>query len=394
MVLFGEAGHFVSAISRRRVLRAAGFGSLAATGAAVLAACGETQVVEKVVTQTVEVEKIVEKEVPVEKVVEKVVTKEVIVEVAPPAGPISGTILIDGSSTVGPISQAVAEEFQKQFGDVRVPVGISGTGGGFKKFCAEETDVSDASRFIKSSEQELCDENGIGYIELPVAIDGIAVVVNKQNDWIGDSITAEELKTMWAPEAEGQVMNWSDVRQGLPDQPLLLYGPGTDSGTYDYFTKAINGEEGASRGDFTPSEDDNVLVQGVSGDAGAVGFFGLAYYEQNADILKALQIDGGDGPVFPTTENILTGKYSPLSRVIFIYVSTVAAERPEVQTFVEFYLKNAPNLVGQIGYVPMPAEMYDIALERFASRKTGTVTALEGVNASPNSVLEAWKAGA
>ena len=384
----------MSTISRRRVLRAAGFGSLAAAGAAVLAACGETQVVtrEKIVTQ--EVEKIVEKEVPVERVVEKIVTKEVIVEVTPPAGPISGTILVDGSSTVGPISQAVAEDFQKQFSDVRVPVGISGTGGGFKKFCAEETDISDASRFIKSSEQELCDENGIGYIELPVAIDGIAVVVNQQNDWIGDSITADELKRLWAPESEGQVMNWSQIREGLPNEPILLYGPGTDSGTYDYFTKAINGEEGASRGDFTPSEDDNVLVQGVAGDAGAIGFFGLAYYEQNADVLKALQVDGGAGPVFPTTENVLTGKYSPLSRVIFIYVSTVAAERPEVQTFVEFYLKNAANLVGQIGYVPMPAEMYDIALERFASRKTGTVTALEGVNASPNSVLEAWKAGA
>ncbi len=360
----------MSEISRRRVLRAAGFGSLAAAGAAVLAACGETQVVEKVVTQ------------------------EVIVEVPAPAGPLSGTILVDGSSTVGPISQAVAEEFQKQFSDVRVPVGISGTGGGFKKFCAQETDVSDASRFIKASEQELCDENGIGYIELPVAIDGIAVVVNQRNDWIGDSITTEELKRLWAPESEGQVTNWSQIREGLPNEPILLYGPGTDSGTYDYFTKAINGEEGASRGDFTPSEDDNVLVQGVSGDAGAIGFFGLAYYEQNAEILKALQVDGGSGPVFPTTENVLTGKYSPLSRVIFIYVSTVAAERPEVQTFVEFYLNNAASLVGQIGYVPMPAEMYDIALERFVSRKTGTVTALEGVNASPNSVLEAWKAGA
>ena len=360
----------MSAISRRRLLRAAGFGSLAVTGAAALAACGETQVVAKVVT------------------------REVMVEVTPPAGPISGTILVDGSSTVGPISQAVAEEFQKQFSEVRVPVGISGTGGGFKKFCVEETDVSNASRFIKSSEQELCDENGVAYIELPVAIDGIAVVVNQQNSWIGDSITAEELNKIWAPESEGEIMSWSQVRDGLPDEPLLLYGPGTDSGTYDYFTKVINGEEGASRGDFTPSEDDNVLVQGVSGDAGAVGFFGLAYYEQNLDILKALQIDGGDGPVFPTTENILTGKYSPLSRVIFIYVSTPAAERPEVQTFVDFYLKNAANLVGEIGFVPLPAEMYDIALQRFNTRKTGTITAMEGVNASPNSVLEAWKAGA
>lgn len=366
----------MSAVSRRRVLRAAGFGTLAAATASVLAACGKSEAVAS------------------EGSGKTAVTSEAMVEVTPPTGAISGTILVDGSSTVGPISQAVAEEFQKQFGDVRVPVGVSGTGGGFKKFCVKEIDISDASRFIKSNEQGVCDENGIGFIELPVAIDGIAVVVNQQNSWIGDTITTDELKRIWAPESEGSIMSWSQIRDGFPDEPLLLYGPGTDSGTYDYFTKVINGEEGASRGDFTPSEDDNVLVQGVSGDAGAVGFFGLAYYEQNAEILKALRIDGGDGPVFPTTENILAGNYSPLSRVIFIYVSTVAAERPEVQTFVEFYLKNAANLVGQIGYVPMPAEMYDIALERFKTQKTGTVTAMEGVNASPNSVLEAWKAGA
>ena len=362
----------MSAISRRRVLRAAGFGSLAAAGAAVLAACGETQAASK----------------------EVAVTKEVMVEVTPPAGPISGTVLVDGSSTVGPITQAVAEEFQKQFPDVRVPVGISGTGGGFKKFCVKETDISDASRFIKSSEQELCDENGIAYIELPVAIDGIAVVVSPDNDWVGDSITVEELKMMWAPESEDTITNWSQIREGMPNEPLLLYGPGTDSGTYDYFTKVINGEEGASRGDFTPSEDDNVLVQGVSGDTGALGFFGLAYFEQNQDLLKALQVDGGAGPVFPNSENILTGKYAPLSRVIFIYVSTVAAERPEIQTFIEFYLKNAGGLASDVGYVPLPSEMYDIALERFTTRKVGTVTAMDGVTASPNSVLEAWKAGA
>jgi len=189
-------------------------------------------------------------------------------------------------------------------------------------------------------------------------------------------------------------MNWSQVREGLPNEPLLLYGPGTDSGTYDYFTRAINGEEGASRGDFTPSEDDNVLVQGVSGDAGAIGFFGIAYYEQNTGVLKALKVDGGAGQVFPTTENILSGKYAPLSRVIFIYVSTVAAERPEVQTFVEFYLKNAANLVGDVGYVPLPAEMYNLALQRFTTRKTGTVSALDGVTDTPNSVQQAWKAGA
>ncbi len=366
----------MSAISRRRVLRAAGFGSLAVAGAAILAACGES---EPVATQAS---------------AEQPAASQAMVAVTPAADQLSGTILVDGSSTVGPISQAVAEEFQKQFRDVRVPVGVSGTGGGFKKFCVEETDISDASRFIKPAEAAVCDENGVGYIELPVAIDGIAIVVSQQNSWIGDSITTDELKTMWAPESEGQIMDWSQIREGLPNEPLLLYGPGTDSGTYDYFTKAINGEEGASRGDFTPSEDDNVLVQGVSGDAGAVGFFGIAYYEQNAEVLKALQVDGGAGPVFPTTQNILTGKYAPLSRVIFIYVSTVAAERSEVQTFVEFYLKNAANLVGDVGYVPLPAQMYDLALERFTARKTGTVSAMEGVTDTPNSVLEAWKAGA
>ena len=269
--------------------RVAGFGSLAVAGAAVLAACGESAARRH----------------------------RGVDRVSPPPSQCNGRghpgsrssfrapSSIDGSSTVGPISQAVAEEFQKQFRDVRVPVGVSGTGGGFKKFCAEETDVSDASRFIKPTEQELCDENAVGYIELPVAIDGIAVVVNQQNSWIGDSITTAELKTMWAPESEGAIMDWSQIRQGLPNEPLLLYGPGTDSGTYDYFTKVINGEEGASRGDFTPSEDDNVLVQGISGDTGALGFFGLAYFEQNQDLLKALQVDGGDGPVFPNSENIL-----------------------------------------------------------------------------------------
>ena len=366
----------MSAISRRRVLRVAGLGSLAAVGAAVLAACGESKsVAEEGSSKTAG-------------------SGATMIQVTPPAGPISGTVFVDGSSTVGPISQAVAEEFQKQFSDVRVPVGVSGTGGGFKKFCAQETDISDASRFIKSTEAAVCDEHGVGYIELPVAVDGIAIVVNQQNDWIGDSITTDELKKMWDPESEGVVMNWSQIREGFPDEPLLLYGPGTDSGTYDYFTKAINGEEGASRGDFTPSEDDNVLVQGVSGDAGAVGFFGLAYYEQNAELLKALKVDGGAGPVFPTTENVLTGTYAPLSRVIFIYVSTVAAERPEVQTFVEFYLKNAANLVGDVGYVPLPAEMYDLALERFTNRRTGTVSAMDGVTDTPTSVLQAWKAGA
>jgi len=364
----------VTVMSRRQVLRTAGMGSLAVGGTVVLAACSDAQVATK--------------EVPVETVA------ETIVDVTPPSGPMAGTILVDGSSTVGPITAAVAEEFQKKFPDVRVPVGISGTGGGFKKFCVKETDISDASRFIRSKEQEICAENGIEFIELPVAIDGIAVVVNPKNTAIGDSITVEELKTMWAPEAEDKVVNWDQVRAGLPSTKLVMYGPGTDSGTYDYFTKKINGAEGASRGDFTPSEDDNVLVQGVSGDVNAIGFFGLAYYEQNKDVLKALKVDGGNGPIFPSEANVLNGSYSPLSRVISIYVSTVSAERPEVQTFVDFYLNNAASLVGSVGYVQLPDKMYTMALERFQSRRTGTITAREGTSSTPNSVLAAWEAGA
>ena len=366
----------MSLMSRRLMLRTAGLGSLAVGGLAVFASCGDATIATTKAS------------------VERVGESEKIVEVTSSSGPISGTILVDGSSTVGPISAAVAEEFQGKFPGVRVPVGISGTGGGFKKFCEKETDISNASRFIKSKEQMRCGDNGIEYIELPVAIDGIAVVVNPKNTAIGESITVEELNTVWRPEAEDTVTTWSQVRAGLPDEKMILYGPGTDSGTYDYFTKQINGEEGASRGDFTPSEDDNVLVQGVSGDVNALGFFGLAYYEQNQEMLKALKVDGGDGPVFPSQENVLSGKYAPLSRVIFIYVSTVAAERPEVQTFVEFYLRNAAALVGSVGYVQLPDKMYQMALERFMSRKTGTVSTRDGVSDTPNSVLEAWEAGA
>ena len=365
----------MKAITRRRVLGLFGAGA-AVSGAAVLVGCGESQVD----TET--------------KVEEAPVGK--IGTVTAAAGEMSGTILVDGSSTVGPISQAVAEEFQGLFSQVRVPVGISGTGGGFKKFCRLETDVSDASRFIKESEQGLCGENSVGYIELPVAIDGIAVVVNPQNSAIGECVTIEELNKMWGPGSEGSVSNWSQVRDGLPGDDFVLYGPGADSGTYDYFTKVVNGEEGASRGDYTPSEDDNVLVQGVSGDFNALGYFGLAYYEQNVDLVKALKVDDGSGCVFPNTEDVLTGKY-PLSRAIFIYVSTQAAERPEVQSFIEFYMKNAAGLVGQIGYVPLPDEIYEMGLERFEQRKVGTLNNADTnyeFSSSPAAILDAWKNGA
>jgi phosphate transport system substrate-binding protein len=279
-------------------------------------------------------------------------------------------VTIDGSSTVFPITEAVAEEFQAAYPDVRVTVGISGTGGGFKKFTVGETDINDASRLIKESEQALAEENGIGYIELPVAFDGLSVVVNPSNTFV-DYLTVEELQKIWAPGST--VTSWSQVRDGFPDEPIVLYAPGTDSGTFDYFTEAINGEGGAVRQDFTASEDDNVLVQGVAGDPNALAFFGYAYYIENTDKLKVVPIDPGDGAVAPSEQTINDGSYRPLSRPIFIYVSTVAAERPEVQAFVNFYLENAAALVGEVGYVALPADAYQAGIQRFEARATGSV---------------------
>ena len=286
---------------------------------------------------------------------------------------LSGEILIDGSSTVFPITEAVAEEFQAIYRDVRVSVGISGTGGGFEKFCNGETAISDASRPIKESEQEACAANGIEYIELPVAYDGLAVMVNPDNDWV-ECMTVEELKMIWEPAAQDTITNWNQVRPDFPDAPLSLYGAGVDSGTYDYFTQAIVGEEGASRGDFTASEDDNVLVQGIAGDLNALGFFGLAYYEQNPDRLKLVAIDDGGGEcVLPSAETVNNGTYQPLSRPLFIYVSTAAAERPEVEAFVQFYLENTRALSAEVGYVSLPEEIIPLAQARFNERVTGTL---------------------
>jgi phosphate transport system substrate-binding protein len=296
------------------------------------------------------------------------------------------TVAIDGSSTVFPITEAVAEEFQRAHPDVRVTVGISGTGGGFKKFTVGETDMNDASRPIKASEAEQAATNSIGYIELPVAFDGITVVVNPNNAFV-DRLTVEELKRIWEPGST--VQRWSQVRAGWPDQPIALYGPGTDSGTFDYFTEAVNGESGACRQDFTASEDDNVLVQGVAGDPNALAFFGYAYYAENRDKLKAVPIDPGDGAVAPSDETINNGTYRPLSRPVFVYVSTAAAERPEVQAFVKFYIDNAPQLVSEVGYVPLPAEVYRLALQRFESRVTGTAFAEGTVGKSLADVLAA-----
>jgi phosphate transport system substrate-binding protein len=279
-------------------------------------------------------------------------------------------VTIDGSSTVFPITEAVAEEFQGQYPDVRVTVGISGTGGGFKKFTVGETDINDASRLIKGSEESLAEENGIGFIELPVAFDGLSVVVNPSNTFV-DYLTVEELRRIWEPGSA--VTRWSEVRDGFPDEPIVLYAPGTDSGTFDYFTEAINGDGGAVRQDFTASEDDNVLVQGVAGDPNALAFFGYAYYSENTDQLKVVPVDPGDGAVAPSEQTINDGSYRPLSRPIFIYVSTVAAERPEVQAFVRFYLENAASLAGEVGYVALPTDAYQAGIRRFEARATGSV---------------------
>jgi phosphate transport system substrate-binding protein len=286
---------------------------------------------------------------------------------------LSGDVKADGSSTVFPISEAVAEEFGKKFGkDVRVTVGTSGTGGGFKKFCAGETDISDASRPIKDTEIQACKAGGVEYIELPIAYDGLSVVVNKGNDWL-PSITVAELKTMWAPEAQGKVMKWSDVNPRYPAKELHLFGPGVDSGTYDYFTEAVVGKSHSSRGDYTASEDDNVLVTGVAGDANALGFFGYAYYVENKDKMKVVKIDGGKGPVEPTLETIANGTYAPLSRPLFIYVSKKAFDRPEVAAFVDFYLANAKSLAAEVGYVALPDKAYDLVKDRAGKRTAGTV---------------------
>lgn len=284
-------------------------------------------------------------------------------------------IKIDGSSTVYPITEAVAEEFQKaKKGSIRVTVGISGTGGGFKKFCRGEIDISDASRPILKKEIDVCKEQGIEYIELPVAYDGLAVMVNPKNNWV-KSMTVDELKKMWEPAAQETITKWNQIRPEWPDVPLKLYGAGADSGTFDYFTEAIVGKAKSSRGDFTASEDDNVLVQGIAGDKNALGFFGLAYYEENRDKLKLVPvINPKTGKeVLPTEQTVMDGTYQPLSRPIFIYVTKKAVEKPEIKEFVEYYLKNAAKLVQQVKYVPLPAKAYKLVEERFAKRKTGTL---------------------
>ena len=285
----------------------------------------------------------------------------------------AASIKIDGSSTVFPISEAVAEEFQiSKRGKVHVTVGIAGTGGGFKKFCRGEIDISDASRPILTEEMEACRKAGITYLELPIAFDALTVVVNPANSW-AKSMTVAELKKIWEPGAQGRVNNWNQVRSGFPSQKLTLFGAGTDSGTFDYFTEAVNGKAKSSRSDYTASEDDNTLVQGVENEKGALGYFGYAYYAAHKDKLRAVAIDGGKGPVEPSAENVINGKYQPLSRPLFLYVKVAAASRPEVQEFIKFYLANGPTLVSEVGYVALPATAYTTILQHFTERKTGTV---------------------
>jgi phosphate transport system substrate-binding protein len=267
---------------------------------------------------------------------------------------LSGKIEIDGSSTVGPLTTAAAESFREVQPDVNVTVGVSGTGGGFERFCAGETDISNASRPIDEEEEvPLCEEAGIDYTEFQVGVDALTVVVNPENDW-ATCLTVDQLKKIWEPAAEGKVTNWNQVDPSFPDQQLALAGPGTDSGTFDYFTDEINGEEGASRADYTASEDDNVIVQAVEGDPGGLGYFGYTYFEENQDSLKAVEIDGGEGCVAPSVETARDGSYAPLSRPLFIYVKNESLHRPEVHGFVEYFLTNSIQLAEDALFIPVP----------------------------------------
>ncbi len=284
-------------------------------------------------------------------------------------------VKVDGSSTVYPITEAVAEEFQKaKKNAIKVTVGISGTGGGFKKFCRGEVDIANASRPILKKEMDACKEAGIEYIELPVAFDALTVVMNPKNAFLKE-MTVEQLKAIWEPAAQGKITRWNQVNPAWPDAPIKLFGAGSDSGTFDYFTEAVVGKAKSSRGDYTASEDDNVLVQGVSRDVNAIGYFGYAYYAENTGKLKAVPIveKAGKPGVLPSEETVLKGTYQPLSRPIFIYINPKALEKPEVKEFVEFYMKNASKLTKEVKYVPLPAKAYTVNMEHVDKRKKGTV---------------------
>ena len=281
---------------------------------------------------------------------------------------LSGTINIDGSSTVAPLSEAAAELFQEQNSGVRVTVGTSGTGGGFEKFCAGETDISDASRAIEADETKACESKGIKYEEVQVANDGLSVVVNNQNTW-ANCLTTAQLKTIW--DKGSKVNNWNQVDPSFPNEPLKLFGAGTDSGTFDYFTNAINGEEGRSRSDYSATEDDNVTVTGVSGTKGGLGYFGLSYLQENQGKIKGIQIDGGSGCVTPSTETVQDGSYTPLSRPLFIYPSDKALARPEVKAFLDFYVTNYQQIAEEALFVPLTEEQAAEAKQKLTQLATG-----------------------
>ncbi|MFN9507151.1 MAG: PstS family phosphate ABC transporter substrate-binding protein [Rubrivivax sp.] len=287
------------------------------------------------------------------------------------ASALAQTVKVDGSSTVFPITEAVAEEFQKANKGMKVTVGISGTGGGFRKFCRGESDIQNASRPILAKEMEECRTAGVQYIELPVAYDALTVVVNPRSPL--NEVSIDDLKKMWEPAAQGKVMRWNQVNPAFPDAPLALFGAGADSGTFDYFTEAVTGKSKSSRGDFTASEDDNVLVQGVSRNQNAIAFFGFAYFQENKDKIKGLSISWKGGKaVAPSPENVLNGTYQPLSRPIFIYVNAKSLAKPEVKQFVDFYLKNATKLVREVKYVPLPAKAYEYNVSAVQKMRLGT----------------------
>ncbi|WP_066829669.1 PstS family phosphate ABC transporter substrate-binding protein [Rufibacter ruber] len=288
---------------------------------------------------------------------------------------LTGSIQIDGSSTVYPVTEAVAEEFRAEAPDVKVTVGVSGTGGGFKKFVRGEIDINNSSRSIKEEEAATAKENNISYLELPITYDGLTVVVNPENTW-ATSMTVAELKKIWEPAAQGKIMRWNQIRPEWPNEEIHLFGAGVESGTYDYFTEAIVGKSHSSRGDYTASEDDNVLVQGVSTDKNALGFFGYAYFLENQGKLKAVAIDdqndaNGKGAILPSVETVKNGTYAPLSRPLFIYINSKAAARPEVVQFVNFYLDNASDLSSEVGYIPLPAEEIQKQKQKFQEFASG-----------------------
>ena len=297
-------------------------------------------------------------------------------------------VKVDGSSTVYPITEAVAEEFQIAT-RIKVTVGVSGTGGGFKKFCRGETAVSNASRPIKLNEIKKCKDAGIKFIELPIAYDAISVVINKKNDWAKE-MTTTELKKMWEPAAQGKITKWSQIRDGWPDKPLRLYGPGADSGTFDYFTEAVIEESKAIRGDFTASEDDNVLVKGVSGDKGGIAYFGLAYYEENKNLLKAVAIKNKKGNfIIPELKTIMNGSYNPLSRPLFIYINAEKVNSdPKVKKFVEFYIKHAATLSEEVGYVPFSKEEYAAITNHYKTQQVGSAYKEPKIGLSVKQILE------